>query len=54
MADDILKKAEAGLTRIHAVEPGDVLGITSGTKMSSGSTNLMRLHVVGHQERPKG
>jgi pyruvate kinase len=53
-ADDILKKAEAGLTRIHAVEPGDVLGITSGTKMSSGSTNLMRLHVVGHQERPKG
>jgi pyruvate kinase len=45
-AEDILETAEDWLIRIHAVEPGDVLGITSGTHMSSGSTNLMHLHVV--------
>ena len=30
-----------------AAGPGDVVAVISGTRGASGSTNLMRLHVVG-------
>jgi len=45
--DDMLRTAEDELLRIGAVAPGDVLGIVAGTQPASGSTNFMRLHVVG-------
>jgi pyruvate kinase len=45
--DDMLRVAEDELMRIRAVAPGDVLGIVAGTQAASGSTNFMRLHVVG-------
>jgi hypothetical protein len=32
------------------LKPGDVLGVVAGTRQLSGSTNLMRLHVVTDEE----
>jgi hypothetical protein len=32
------------------LKPGDVLGVVAGTRQASGSTNLMRLHVVTAEE----
>ena len=46
-ADDMLRTAQKDLLRLGAVAPGDVLGIVAGTQPASGSTNFMRLHVVG-------
>jgi hypothetical protein len=48
--------AEAELRRRGAVAPGDVIAIVAGTRMASGSTNLMRLHRVSGetgQQRPE-
>ena len=49
-AEDMLRVAENELLGIGAVHPGDVMGIVAGTQRSSGSTNFMRLHVVGAVE----
>ena len=45
--DEMVRAAEHELLRRHAVSAGDVIGVVAGTQMSSGSTNFMRLHVVG-------
>jgi pyruvate kinase len=50
--------AEQDLVRRGQLKPKDVLGVVAGTRQASGSTNLMRLHVVTEQEaerivRPK-
>jgi pyruvate kinase len=50
--EDMVRKAEQDLLRINAVQPGDVMGIVAGTQKASGSTNFMRLHVVGVPEEP--
>jgi hypothetical protein len=42
--------AEQYLVRQGKLKPGDVLGVVAGTRQASGSTNLMRLHVVTKQE----
>ncbi len=39
--------AEAELLRRGAVAPGDVLAVVTGTRMRSGATNLLTLHVAG-------
>jgi pyruvate kinase len=56
-AEDMLAKAEGLLRDRNAVKPGDVVAIVAGTRSTSGSTNFMRLHVVGgsdgHVERKK-
>jgi pyruvate kinase len=46
-AEDMVMKAETLLLQLHAVQPGDVIAVVAGTRTSSGSTNFMRLHVVG-------
>jgi pyruvate kinase len=46
-ADDMVKVAERALLADSIVQNGDVIGIVAGTQMASGSTNFMRLHVVG-------
>ena len=51
--EDMVRKAEQDLLRINAVQPGDVMGIVAGTQKASGSTNFMRLHVVGVIEEPR-
>jgi pyruvate kinase len=51
-AEDMVFNAEKYLLQIHAVQPGDVIAVVAGTRSSSGSTNFMRLHVVGTGERP--
>lgn len=38
--------AERELLRLGAVAPGDIMAVVTGTRMTSGSTNLMRLQVV--------
>ena len=45
--DDMVRAAEQELLRRRAVVAGDVIGVVAGTQMASGSTNFMRLHVVG-------
>ena len=42
--------AEQVLVSSGQLKPKDVLGVVAGTRQSSGSTNLMRLHVVTEQE----
>jgi len=46
-SEEMLVTAEQELLRTGRVSSGDVLGVVAGTQMSSGSTNFMRLHVVG-------
>jgi hypothetical protein len=42
--------AEQDLVQRGLLKPGDVLGVVAGTRQASGSTNLMRLHVVTAEE----
>jgi pyruvate kinase len=51
-AEDMVMKAETLLLQLHAVQPGEVIAVVAGTRTSSGSTNFMRLHVVGTSEHP--
>jgi pyruvate kinase len=44
--EDMLRTAESELVRQNVVKAGDVIGVVAGTRMSSGSTNFMRLHVI--------
>jgi len=57
-AEQMVTMAEQDLVRRSLLKPGDVLGVVAGTRQASGSTNLMRLHVVTDEEadriaRPK-
>jgi pyruvate kinase len=45
--------AEQDLLRRGLLKPGEVLGVVAGTRQLSGSTNLMRLHVVTDEEAEK-
>jgi pyruvate kinase len=47
-ADDMVRTAEKLLLARGCVQTGDVMGVVAGTQMASGSTNFMRLHVVGN------
>ena len=49
-AQEMVSLAEQDLVRRGLLQPGDVLGVVAGTRQASGSTNLMRLHVVTEQE----
>jgi pyruvate kinase len=49
-AEQMVSMAEQDLVRREQIKPGDVLGVVAGTRQASGSTNLMRLHVVTEQE----
>lgn len=49
-AEQMVTMAEQDLWTRGLLEPGDVLGVVAGTRQASGSTNLMRLHVVTEQE----
>jgi pyruvate kinase len=49
-AEQMVTMAEQDLVRRGVLKPGDVLGVVAGTRQASGSTNLMRLHVVTEQE----
>jgi pyruvate kinase len=52
--EDMVAHADRDLLRRHAVQPGDVMAVVAGTRTSSGSTNFMRLHVVGAGESQGG
>jgi pyruvate kinase len=45
--DDMVHDAEKLLLKLHAADHGDVVGIVAGTQKATGSTNFLRLHVVG-------
>ncbi len=49
-AEDMVSLAEQELLRKDALKSGDVLGVVAGTRLASGSTNFMRLHVVTARE----
>jgi pyruvate kinase len=49
-AEQMVTMAELDLVRRGLLKPGDVLGVVAGTRQASGSTNLMRLHVVTDEE----
>jgi pyruvate kinase len=49
-AEQMVTMAEQDLVSRGLLKPGDVLGVVAGTRQASGSTNLMRLHVVTEQE----
>ncbi len=50
-AEEMVRNAEQELLRSGAVSRGDVIGVISGTTWGgAGSTNLMRLHVVGEAD----
>lgn len=45
--EGMVAKAETLLQARNAVSRGDIIAIVAGTRSTSGSTNFMRLHVVG-------
>src|SRR5207302_624048 len=49
-AEQMVTMAEQDLVRRGLLKPGDVLGVVAGTRQASGSTNLMRLHIVTDEE----
>jgi pyruvate kinase len=49
-AEQMVTMAEQDLVGRGLLKPGDVLGVVAGTRQASGSTNLMRLHVVTDEE----
>jgi pyruvate kinase len=46
-SDDMVHDAEKLLLKMNAADYGDVVGIVAGTQKATGSTNFLRLHVVG-------
>ena len=58
LADDRLSPgqmselAEHELCSRGAIEPGDIMAVVTGTRMASGSTNLIRLQVAGEAGPP--
>jgi len=48
--EDMVSNAERMVLKQNAVQPGDVIAIVAGTRTSTGSTNFLRLHVVGSGE----
>jgi pyruvate kinase len=50
-SEDMVAKAERLMLKRHAVAPGDVIAVVAGTGSTTGSTNFMRLHVVGAGEK---
>jgi pyruvate kinase len=48
--EEMVSNAERMMLKHHAAQPGDVIAIVAGTRTASGSTNFMRLHVVGAGE----
>ncbi len=46
-AEEMVRTAERDLVHAGVVQRGDVIAMISGTRGSSGSTNLMRLHTIG-------
>ena len=50
-ADSMVAAAEKELLRRGRLKSGNVMGVVAGTQMASGSTNFMRLHVVGDEKR---
>jgi pyruvate kinase len=49
-AEQMVTMAEQDLVSRRLLKPKDVLGVVAGTRQASGSTNLMRLHVVTDEE----
>lgn len=49
-AEQMVTIAEQSLLSRRLLKTGEVLGVVAGTRQTSGSTNLMRLHVVTEQE----
>jgi pyruvate kinase len=49
-AEQMVALAERLLVGRGQLKAGEVLGVVAGTRQTSGSTNLMRLHVVTEQE----
>jgi pyruvate kinase len=45
--ENMVAEAEALLRQRHAAGKDDVIAVVAGTRSTSGSTNFMRLHVVG-------
>jgi pyruvate kinase len=45
--EDMVTGAERELLKRMAVAAGDVMGVVAGTRTTTGSTNFMRLHMVG-------
>jgi pyruvate kinase len=50
-AEDMVANAERLLLKNAAVQPGDVIAVVAGTGTTTGSTNFMRLHVVGSTQQ---
>ncbi len=52
--EGMVTAAEVGLVQQGKVKLNDVIGVVGGTRMSTGSTNFMRLQIVGAGERHQG
>lgn len=48
--EEMVAQAERLLLKRQAVQPKDAIAIVAGTSSSTGSTNFMRLHLVGGKE----
>src|SRR5260370_24951976 len=53
-AEDMVANAERIMLKNAAVQPGDVIAVVAGTGTTTGSTNFMRLHVVGSDSSRSG
>jgi pyruvate kinase len=50
-AEEMVREAEQQLVSMGVVKRDDIIAVVAGTKSTSGSTNFMRLQVVGEQHK---
>ncbi len=43
----MIETVEEALERSHFARPGEIIGIVAGTRTNAGSTNFLRMHVLG-------
>ena len=43
----MIETVEEALERNHFARPGEIVGIVAGTRTNAGSTNFLRMHVLG-------
>ena len=49
--EEMVEIAEKQLLRQGKIKPGEVVGVVAGTRLASGSTNFMRLHIAMDEEQ---
>ena len=46
-SDEMIRNGDRTLIRFAGLKPGDSVGMASGTRLTTGRTNMMKIHQIG-------